>query len=61
MTVNKKYLRIFLIFMVLFGAYQLYDIYTVRHPGGGDIIGTGVMMLVGVVIVSALWFLKNVR
>ncbi len=61
MTVNKRYFRVFLIFLILFGAYQMYEINTLQDPGVSEIVITGAMMLIGVVIVSAIWFLKNIR
>ena len=61
MTVNRRYLRVFLIFLILFGAYQIYDILTINDPAVSTTITTGAVILVAVVIVSAGWFLKNIK
>lgn len=61
MTVNRRYLRIFLIFLILFGAYQIYEILTINDPTVPATITTGSIILIATVIVSAGWFLKNVK
>lgn len=61
MTVNKRYLRIFLIFLILFGGYQIYEILTLKDPAVSGTLAAGAVLLIGVVIFSAGWFLKNVK
>ena len=61
MTVNKRYLRIFLIFLILFGAYQIYEIFSIKDPTVSATITTGAVILIVTVMVSAGWFLKNIK
>jgi len=60
-TVNRRYLRIFLIFLILFGAYQIYGVLTIDDPAVSKVIPAGVAALIGIVILSAAWFLKNIK
>jgi hypothetical protein len=60
-TVNRKYLRIFLIFLILFGAYQIYEILAIKDPSVSATVTTGAVLLIATVIVSAGWFLKNIK
>lgn len=61
MTVNRKYVRIFLIFLILFGAYQIYEISSIKDPTVSATITTGAVILIATVMVSAGWFLKNIK
>lgn len=61
MTVNRRYLRVFLIFLILFGAYQIYELFTIKDPTVSEAITAGAVMLIATVIVSAGWFLKNIK
>ncbi len=61
MTVNRRYVRIFLIFLILFGAYQIYEILTINDPTVSATITTGSIILIATIMVSAGWFLKNIK
>ena len=61
MTVNRKYFRIFLIFLILFGGFQIYEILTIEQPVISTTMLTGFVMLIAVIIGSAVWFLRNTK
>jgi len=60
-TVNRKYFRIFLIFLILFGAYQIYEMLTIEQPAISQTILTAFVTLLVVIVGSAIWFLKNTK
>lgn len=61
MTVNRKYLRIFLIFLILFGGFQIYEMLTIEQPVISKTMLTGFVMLIAIIIGSAVWFLRNTK
>lgn len=61
MTVNRKYFRIFLVFLILFGGYQMYEILTIEQPVISKTMITGFALLIATIIGSAVWFLRNTK
>lgn len=53
MKVNRKYLRIFLVFFILFGIYQLNELLAINDPAvpRAAVLGSG--LLVGTVVAIA--------
>lgn len=61
MKVNRKYLRIFLIFFILFGIYQLSELLTIKDPAVPPAALVGASLLVGIVIAIAGYVLYKTR
>jgi hypothetical protein len=61
MKVNRKYLRIFLIFFILFGIYQLIELLTLKDPNVPQVALIGTSLLIGTVIAIAGYVLYKAR
>ncbi|MDT8903926.1 hypothetical protein [Anaeroselena agilis] len=61
MTVNRKYFRIFLVFLILFGAYQIYEILTIKQPVISKNMIIAFALLIAIIVGSAVWFLRNTK
>jgi uncharacterized membrane protein (DUF485 family) len=61
MLVNRKYFRIFLVFLILFGAFQIYEILTVQQTAVSRTMIIGFALLIATIVGSAVWFLKNTK
>jgi uncharacterized membrane protein (DUF485 family) len=61
MLVNRKYFRIFLVFLILFGAFQIYEILTVQQTAISRTMIIGFALLIATIVGSAVWFLKNTK
>ncbi len=61
MTFNRKYFRIFLVFLILFGGFQIYEMITIKQPVISKNILAGFVMLLVVIVGSAIWFLRNTK
>lgn len=61
MKVNRKYLRIFLVFFILFGIYQLSELAAIKDPSVPRVALIGTSLLIGASIAIAGYVLYKVK
>jgi hypothetical protein len=61
MLVNRKFLRIFLVFLILFGGYQIYEVLAVKSQSVSGVVTLGTVALIATVMAIAGYVLYKAK